>query len=198
MSAFSYVLLDLGGVLYGVDYSKTLKALGLPPDNLAFFAKHPLITAYERGLVSTVDFVAELCKALQISPDQAIAGWNAMLLGPLPEGERLLRALHPHYPLALLSNTNDLHLEIVAPQITPWKDLFVKQFFSNQLGRRKPDPETYLAVLEALGWPPSQTLFIDDSAQNIEGARKAGLQTLLASANKPLALLPQLHALQTQ
>lgn len=192
MSTFSYVLLDLGGLLYGVDYRKTLEAFGLPSNDLSIFSHHPLIMAYERGLISTEAFVESLSKALGLRAEEVIAAWNAMLLGPLPEGQKLLEALAAHYPLALLSNTNDLHLQIVEPQIAPWRGYFVKQFFSNRLMRRKPDPETYLSVLIELGWPPSQTLFIDDSAPNIEGARKAGLQTLLASSNNPLALLPQL------
>jgi putative hydrolase of the HAD superfamily len=42
---------------------------------------------------------------------------------------------------------------------------------------RKPDTEIFRLVIEENGLLPDETLFIDDSPQHIEGARKAGLKT---------------------
>lgn len=48
--------------------------------------------------------------------------------------------------------------------------------FSYEVGRKKPEPEMYQAVLDAVGTHPRQCLFIGDSARNdVEGPRLAGM-----------------------
>lgn len=48
-------------------------------------------------------------------------------------------------------------------------------FFSCDLGLAKPDPEFFRAIVARLGCAPAETLFVDDIAANVEGARAAGL-----------------------
>jgi len=184
------LLLDLGGVLYGVDYLRTIKELGLSPQDLPALLQDPTLALYEKGLISTEAFLAAWQKRFpHLSPQALVQAWNAMLLGPLPDAEKLLQALAAQYPLALLSNTNDLHLTVVEPQISSWKPYFVEWFFSNRLHRRKPDPDTYRFAVERLGWDPHKTLFVDDSPLNLQGAQAAGLQTYhLTPPNQPLQL----------
>lgn len=184
------LLLDLGGVLYGVDYLRTVLLLGLSPQDLPALLQDPTLAQYEKGLLSTEAFLAAWqTRFPHLDRKALIQAWNAMLLGPLPEAEGVLKALAAQYPLALLSNTNDLHLAVVEPQIAAWKPYFVAWFFSNRIHRRKPDPETYLFVVEQLGWAPHRTLFVDDSPLNLQGARAAGLQTYhLTPPNQPLYL----------
>ena len=57
--------------------------------------------------------------------------------------------------------------------------LFDRCFFSAKMGMTKPDPEIFRFVCQELGIKPDETLFIDDSEKNIEGARSAGLHTYL-------------------
>ena len=47
------------------------------------------------------------------------------------------------------------------------------------MGLTKPSPEIFLAVCSDLSIDPSETLFVDDNAKNIEGAKKAGLRGYL-------------------
>lgn len=185
------LLLDLGGVLYGVDYVRTAQALGLTPSQLPELLNDPSLQAYERGQLTTADFLKHWqARFPDYSLSQLIAAWNAMLLGPLPETPAILQQLAERFPLALLSNTNDLHLEGVEPAIAPWKPYFVEVFFSNRIGRRKPDPDTYRYVVERLGWALEHTLFVDDSPANVAGARAAGLRAwLLKPPNQPALLL---------
>jgi glucose-1-phosphatase len=190
MKGVEYLLLDLGGVLYGVEYERTLRKLGLGKEELASLLQEPVLAAYERGEIDTEAFLrAWQARFPHLSEKALREAWNAMLLGPLPQAEKVLQALSVRYPIALLSNTNDLHLELVEPQIQPWKSYLVETFFSNRIGRRKPDPETYLDVLERLGWPPEKTLFVDDSAVNTAGAARAELKTYQLPANRPEELL---------
>ncbi len=190
MKEVVYLLLDLGGVLYGVDYKRTLDKLGLSPHDLPNLLQEPALTAYEKGEIDTEAFLQAWQNHFpHLSPAALQEAWNAMLLGPLPLAETLLKTLSAHYSLALLSNTNDLHLTIVEPQILHWRPYFVHFFFSNRLGKRKPDPDTYQFVLRQLGWPAKKTLFVDDNFSNIQGARAAGLLTYLLPANQPQQLL---------
>src|SRR5690606_14503864 len=84
----------------------------------------------------------------------------------------------------LLSNTNQIHQEAFEQilfaasgrkSLDPW---FEKVYFSHRIGRRKPDVATFRYVLEENGLKAGETLFIDDSPQHIEGAKKAGLQAI--------------------
>jgi putative hydrolase of the HAD superfamily len=59
--------------------------------------------------------------------------------------------------------------------------------------KRKPHPETFLHLCEIHQILPSETLFIDDSIQHVEGAKKAGLQTLHLTPEKDLLI--ELNAL---
>jgi putative hydrolase of the HAD superfamily len=45
------------------------------------------------------------------------------------------------------------------------------------MGMRKPHPEGYLHILADQGLKASETLFVDDNADNIAGAQAVGLMT---------------------
>ncbi|MCS7162747.1 MAG: HAD family phosphatase [Bacteroidia bacterium] len=188
-----YLLLDLGGVLYEVVYQRTLERLGLPPQHLSEFLQHPIVAEFEKGCLTQEEFVRYWQGHFpHLAPSAILEAWNAMLKGPLPQAEEVLRRLATHYPLALLSNTNTTHLELVEPQIRPWRPYFQGIFFSNRLGQRKPDPAVYRTVLAQLGWLPATTLFVDDNPTNLQGAQAAGLQTFLLPPNRPEKLLEYL------
>ncbi|MBQ7363525.1 MAG: HAD family phosphatase [Clostridia bacterium] len=79
--------------------------------------------------------------------------------------------------LYLLSNISEYFADN-ADEIRALR-LFDRCFFSAKMGMTKPDPEIFLAVCRELGIEPSETLFIDDNARNIAGARSAGLEGYL-------------------
>ncbi|MFI7127268.1 HAD family hydrolase [Nonomuraea sp. NPDC050153] len=59
-------------------------------------------------------------------------------------------------------------------------DLRIRRWFiSSDLGARKPDPAPYAAVLDGLGVPPGEVLFVDDRPANLAPARALGMRTLL-------------------
>lgn len=64
-----------------------------------------------------------------------------------------------------------------APEIQPTlRDIFVKIYSAEGIGYSKKDPSSYRFIANELGIDPSEILFIDDTATNIEAA---GLETLL-------------------
>ena len=56
-----------------------------------------------------------------------------------------------------------------------FKALFDGAYYSCEIGMRKPHPEIFLHVLKEHGSVAERSLFIDDSPQHVEGARRAGL-----------------------
>ena len=51
-------------------------------------------------------------------------------------------------------------------------------FVSCITGLRKPDPAAYAHVLNELGVPAEQCMFVDDRSSNCEAAREAGIQSV--------------------
>ncbi|MBB5232751.1 HAD family hydrolase [Deinococcus budaensis] len=51
--------------------------------------------------------------------------------------------------------------------------------FSNELRQKKPHPDAFAALEEAMGVPAAQTAFVDDVEENVRAARQAGFHGLL-------------------
>jgi len=66
--------------------------------------------------------------------------------------------------------------------------LFDATVISTQVGAIKPDPKMYDAILQRLNADPSDCLFVDDRAVNLEGAIAAGMMAVQMA--RP-AFLPQ-------
>lgn len=79
------------------------------------------------------------------------------------------------YGIYVLSNASDLFYEYF-PRFLPL-DFFNGVFVSSDYHMLKPDIEIYKTFLKKYGLNAEECLFIDDRADNIEGARKAGLNT---------------------
>jgi putative hydrolase of the HAD superfamily len=60
-------------------------------------------------------------------------------------------------------------------------DHFDHVTFSYELRKVKPQPEIYVDAIQGLGIEAKQALFLDDKAENVEGARAVGLQAVLYS-----------------
>ncbi|HEV8081151.1 MAG TPA: HAD-IA family hydrolase, partial [Chitinophagaceae bacterium] len=107
-----------------------------------------------------------------------------MLLGYRKEALHTLKSIKHKYSLFLLSNTNIIHLQafnkIYKDEVGQGclADYFDKIYYSHEIGFRKPDAEAYKYVLKENNLSPVETLFIDDSIQNIETANTLGLQTI--------------------
>ena len=192
------IIFDLGGVLINLNYQLTRKAfedLGVG-DFDAFYTQHaanPLFENLEVGAIEPEAFYEALWEAtgLTLTNSQIETAWNAMLLD-FPE-ERLLwlSQIKNKYNIYLFSNTNAIHYNAfiniyrkVAPQLDldlRFEHFFKTAYYSHTLGQRKPEVAAFEAVIQDANLDPAQTLFIDDTLLNIEGAQKAGLQTVFLS-----------------
>jgi putative hydrolase of the HAD superfamily len=68
--------------------------------------------------------------------------------------------------------------------IATLNEYFEKIYFSYEMKMRKPDAEIFKHVLDENGLIASETLFIDDSPQHIEGAKKVGIETYYLDVSK--------------
>ncbi len=68
-----------------------------------------------------------------------------------------------------------------------WCGDFAHQTFSCDVRRVKPEPEIYTHSLEGLGVAPSEALFIDDRAVNVQAAERLGLHGHLFTTPEELA-----------
>lgn len=192
MRAPQNIIFDLGGVLLNIDYSKTenaFKELGFPRFNEMYnqYTANDLFENLETGNISDNEFYRLLLgdAGTILETRQLTEAWNAMLLDFRVASLAFLEVLAINHRLFLLSNTNAIHhaafMQIYAAlgRSRTFDGYFEKAWYSHELGLRKPGRKVFDHVLREAGLKPSETLFIDDSFNNIEGAKEAGLLTHL-------------------
>lgn len=89
---------------------------------------------------------------------------------------RLVRDLRAGgLPCHLATNQNDERAAYLRDELG-YGDLFDRVFASCELGLLKSDAGFFDRVLEELGLRPGELLFVDDSPEHVESARRAGLR----------------------
>lgn len=184
------IIFDLGGVLLNIDFKLSEKAfaeLGITDFSSFFnqFHSNDLFRRLETGMDDQL-FYDDLRAAtgLPLSDEQIKDAWNALLLDFRPESVAVLPQLREKYNLYLLSNTNEIHLQEFQRRYEAWRpgqvfdDLFDAAYYSHRIGHRKPNASAFEYVLEKHGLNATETIFIDDSINNIEAAQQLGLQTI--------------------
>lgn len=107
------------------------------------------------------------------------SGWERMLGGAIDESVTLLADLRDQgYRLAALSNWSAETFPVARARYE-FLDLFEHIILSGEEGLAKPDPAIFRLAVERAQFSPPRTVFIDDSAANVEAARGAGLQSVL-------------------
>lgn len=81
-------------------------------------------------------------------------------------------------PVGILSNLPKDVLDHCSRRLSWWRD-FDFGVFSCEVGAVKPQPEIYQSLIEASGHEACQLFFIDDRAENVEAARRAGLRAVV-------------------
>lgn len=192
MPQIKNIIFDLGGVLLDINYHLTQKSfedLGVRDFNSMYSqaSADQLFQLLETGRINEAEFYEKLNKSagLNLTVKQIEDAWNSMLLDFREESLIFLSELEKHYTLFLFSNTNFIHMEkfheiyFSRPRSKPFNDLFAMPFYSCEIGLRKPDVSAYQYIIDHANITPGETCFIDDSIQNVEGAKQAGMKSLL-------------------
>jgi len=206
MTEIKSIIFDLGGVILNLNYSKTedeFKKIGVLNFKEFYSQKKQtlLFDDLEKGKIKPEEFISSLKESenLKIKEIDFINAWNAMLLEIPIEKLQFIDGLKKDYKIILLSNTNEIHIKKFEDDLKKNNMLeqfykcFDKIYYSSRMGKRKPEENCFNQVLEENGLIAENTLFIDDSIQHIEGAKKAGIKTFHLEKNKSiLDLVPDI------
>ena len=188
MQSIKNIIFDFGGVVLNINYQLSVNAfkeIGL--DNFEnIYAKAAQINIFddlEKGLISPKDFRYGIrnISGINLSDELIDNAWNKIILDLPIERAILLKNLKKKYRTFLLSNTNKIHYDLYLQNFqklgfNSFDDIFEKAYFSHEMGMRKPNHEIFEFVLQEQQLIPGETLFIDDSIQHIEAAKKLGIK----------------------
>jgi len=182
------IIFDLGGVLLNIDPMKTIDAFGkLGMEQLVgdkgLTYDHDIFYMMEQGKITSDEFREGVLALLphRVSYQQVDDAWTAMLLDFPTIRVELLKSLRKNFGIYLFSNTNAIHVERFHSNFRNQHGfevsaLFEEDFYSNEIGYRKPSPESFQEIIRLSGINPEESLFIDDSLPNVEGAITCGLK----------------------
>jgi putative hydrolase of the HAD superfamily len=180
----SAVCFDLGKVLIDFDKEAALARIAqksplTPAEMNRLIEADPQGLVYEKGGITSARYFTHLKKLLRYKgAAKELRTCYSEIFTPLADHIALAAMLAPHYPLAIISNTNEAHILHVEAAYS-FFTLFQARIYSHQIGATKPDRAIYDAARAALGGiDPLETLLIDDLEPNILGAVKLGWQTI--------------------
>jgi putative hydrolase of the HAD superfamily len=177
------IIFDIGRVLVRVDIRRLQDSLALglsltPEELWSAIEKDPRWRDWQEGRISPHDWHLHLCQRLGISLNfgQFTTAWN-LALDPQPiHPLRLFEELSKRYRLALLSNTDPIHVAHLESTYEFFR-YFPKgqRIYSCSLGASKPDPLIYREALRVCKVRAAEAVYIDDIPAYVEAARQLGL-----------------------
>ena len=180
---YKAIIFDLGNVLVQFDFERWRQALkGFCPYGAVEIRRRIAATdleeRFETGLIEPPDFVAELSRILSLDMDYAdfCKLWSSIFTDPLIP-EAMLEGLAARYRLALLSNTNAIHFEMIRENY-PLLRHFHERILSYEMHAMKPRREIFQAALERCGCRPEECFYTDDIAAYVEAAQRLGIDAV--------------------
>ena len=185
MEAPSAVIFDVGNVLFPWN-----------PRNL-----YERLIDDDRALDAFLAEVLTMEWHVQHDRGRPFAETSAELIARFPEHKALIAAWGPRFnetigpaipgmeslaadldsagvPLYAITNFSGEFWRAWVPQQAAFFARFRDVVVSGDIGVLKPDPAIYALALERFGLDGPDAVFIDDSAANVEGARRAGMHAI--------------------
>jgi HAD superfamily hydrolase (TIGR01509 family) len=183
MPVETWFLFDLGNTVIKLAYERVLESMRrqsrLTRDQLVDLLEEAGgYRDMERGAITFWEFYEFLCDRADYrgSIREFHDTWSDFFDGPIVGIEELLERVRARYRVAFLSNSNEVHAEVIPRKFAALfrkDDRFV---FSHRFRVAKPDPEFFRRALEVVGALPQHTIFIDDLLENIIAARSLGMK----------------------
>ena len=178
------IIFDFGDVFINLDKKGALeKALHMFEADTVPEEINAINIVYEQGLISTEEFLEFYQDNFPYLENEILLeSWNSILLDFPQQRLDFLKTLSEEkkYNLILLSNTNELHINWVKENVAffeEFKNYFDAFYLSHEIQLRKPNANIFEFVLKENDIEASETLFIDDTEENIVGAQKLGIHT---------------------
>ncbi|HTF27158.1 MAG TPA: HAD family phosphatase [Candidatus Limnocylindria bacterium] len=189
---FRALIFDIGRVLIRVDTSRAMDGLasGLsltPQDVWSAIEKDPRWLDWQEGRISPRDWHLHLAKRLgsSLTFEEFSEVWNRAL-DPNPiHSESYLAKLSKNYRLALLSNTDPIHMSNEEARF-PFFRFFPIRIYSYRVGASKPDPVIYREALQACQVRAEEAVYIDDVAAYAEAAQRLGMSGIVFQSPEQL------------
>jgi epoxide hydrolase-like predicted phosphatase len=184
------VVVDVGGVLEIVDDDTWPDRLvarwedrqGLPRGTFQAAVTEGSEASVTTGHVSEAQVRRMYRDALGLNDDQAdqlmAEMWDAYC-GELDVAMHdFVAGLRPRFTTAILSNSGD-GARREEQRRFGFEDLVDVVIYSHEVGLAKPDPAIYALTQERLGVGPTEVVFLDDNAANVEAATHCGWHAIL-------------------
>lgn len=189
MATFQAVIFDLGKVIFDLSFDRVFQSWAASSgrefdDIKRKFMFDELYDTFERNEIAAEEYRAAVSRRLDIrlSDEDFDRGWCDLYLDVYEDIDDILVRLKPDYKLVALTNTNILHHNVWSVRYADTLRHFEKVFSSHEIGVRKPEEKSFEIVLNYVQWKPIETIFLDDSADNITGADKLGMATILVTS----------------
>jgi HAD superfamily hydrolase (TIGR01509 family) len=175
------IIFDIGRVLVRIDVARAMRGLSSgtslsPTDLWSAIEKDPRWPDWQEGRMAPRDWYLHLSRRLggNFTFDQFTEIWNRVL-DPTPiHDDAFFQKLSKSYRLALLSNTDPIHVQYLEANYTFFK-FFPTRIYSCSVGASKPNPLIYREALRALKVQAQEAVYIDDIPTYVEAAQRLGL-----------------------
>ena len=183
MPAIRALFWDVGGVLLTNAWDHEERDLAVERFLLSkpeFEARHKeLVIAFEEGKVTLDDYLERtVFYQPRTFTREEFKQFIFSLSRPKPQCLELARNLSGKYVMAVINNeSRELNqYRIQKFELAEVFDVFVSSCF---VGLRKPDERIYRLALNITQHLPEECVFIDDRPENLTGAEKVGIKTVL-------------------
>jgi glucose-1-phosphatase len=180
------VIFDIGRVIVKLDLTRAMEGLSqgisLSPTELwSAIEKDPRWHDWQEGRISPHDWHLHITKRLgsPLKFEEFREAWNRTL-DPVPlQSDDLFAALAKKHKLALLSNTDPIHVAHLESNFSFFQ-FFPRpaRIYSYAVRASKPSPVIFQAALKAVKTPASQAVVIDDILEYVQVARSLGLHAI--------------------
>ncbi len=175
-------LFDIGNVLLPFDFAPALARLrgqSSIQDEAAWERLLGHRSAYEGGRMDRAAFLAAARREIGFAGEDAelVKIWGDIFTPNPPMDALVERLAAAGYPLWLLSNTCDLHVEAFLARHAVFRH-FRGAVYSHEERVMKPDAEIFRRAIARFGFTPSETIYVDDLAPNAAAAASLGFVAL--------------------
>ena len=175
------LIFDIGRVLIRIDVSRAMQSLAfghsLSPQELwSAIEKDPRWKDWQEGRISPRDWHLHLKQRFGGSAtfQQFTEAWN-LVLDPEPiHKKELFEKLSRKYRLALLSNTDPIHVAYMEPRYD-FFPYFKARIYSCAVGSSKPNPLVFREALRACRVTAEEALYVDDIQEYVQAAQQLGM-----------------------
>jgi putative hydrolase of the HAD superfamily len=189
---FRAVIFDIGRVLVRVDVSRAMSGLAqgmtLAPEEIwSALEKDPRWPDWQEGRMAPRDWHLHLTKRLggSLTFEQFTEVWNRAL-DPKPiQEDGFLANLSKRYRLALLSNTDPIHVAQLEANYD-FMRYFPNRLYSCAVGASKPNPLIFREALRACKVNAKEAVYIDDVPAYAEAARRLGMTGIVFQSPEQL------------